>query len=69
MESCGCAGLLDGERAHESLCRLLEHSTGPNLFDIHPAGNGWIFQIDGNFGGAAGLAEVLVPSHEDVMRV
>jgi alpha-L-fucosidase 2 len=66
---CLWARLLDGERAHESLCRLLEHSTGPNLFDTHPAGDGWIFQIDGNFGGAAGLAEMLLQSHEDVLRL
>jgi alpha-L-fucosidase 2 len=66
---CLWARLLDGERAHESLSRLLEHSTGPNLFDTHPAGTGWIFQIDGNFGAAAGLAEMLLQSHEDVLRL
>jgi alpha-L-fucosidase 2 len=47
----------------------MQHSTGPNLFDTHPAGKGWIFQIDGNFGGAAGLAEMLLQSHEDVLRL
>jgi alpha-L-fucosidase 2 len=66
---CLWARLLDGERAHESLCRLLQHSTGPNLFDTHPAGDSWIFQIDGNFGGPAGLAELLLQSHEDVLRI
>lgn len=66
---CLWARLLDGDRAHESLCRLMQQSTGPNLFDTHPAGDGWIFQIDGNFGGPAGLAEVLLQSHEEELRL
>jgi alpha-L-fucosidase 2 len=55
--------------AHESLCRLLDHSTGPNLFDTHPDGKSWIFQIDGNFGGTASVAEMLLHSHEGEINI
>jgi alpha-L-fucosidase 2 len=63
------ARLCDGDMAHESLCRLLDHSTGPNLFDTHPAGDGWIFQIDGNFGGTAAVAEMLLHTHEGEINI
>jgi len=62
----------EGDLAYEHLLELLKHSTEENLFDMHPPQGSnplTVFQIDGNLGATAAIAEALLQSHGGEIRL
>ena len=58
------ARLGEGEKAHENYQRFIRERTLPNLWAVHPP-----FQIDGSLGVMAGVAEMLLQSHDDSIKI
>jgi alpha-L-fucosidase 2 len=64
--ACLWARLGEGDKAHQHVRNMLTQSAAPNLWN--GSGDMELFQIDGNFGLAAGIAEMLLQSHEGVIH-
>jgi alpha-L-fucosidase 2 len=60
------ARLFNGDASAKHISHLIAEQVSPNLLDLHPP---MIFQIDGNLGASAGIAEMLIQSHTDEINL
>lgn len=58
------ARLFDGNHAYTLFQNLIKNGTADNMWDLHPP-----FQIDGNFGGTAGISELFLQSHNGLLHL
>jgi len=59
----------EADKAYEHLSHLLTDYNTKSLLDTHPMPGGDVFQIDGNFGGTAAMAELLLQYHDDCIHL
>jgi len=67
---CCWARLGEGDAARKHVRNLVSEHATDSLLDLHPTGDQQsVFQIDGNFGGTAGICEMLMQSHHQLIRI